>query len=89
MSDEKFNRAAELDSPAWSAAAVSPNDSTDLSRVPTRGLYIGGAGDVEVNMAGAGSAIVFAGVLAGTILPIRVDRVLNGNTDATNIVALY
>ena len=88
MSDAAFNASADLTSPAWDAVAVTPADS-DLARVATRGLYIGGNGDVAVVMAGGGSAVTFAGVAAGTILPIRVDRVNSTNTTATSIVALY
>lgn len=87
MADATFNRAAELDSPAWDAVAVTPSDANDLARVATRALWIGGAGSVSVNMSGAGEAIVFAGVQG--LIPIRVDRVLATGTTATNIVALY
>lgn len=77
--------------PALRAVSVTPNDSTDLSQVP-RALYIGGAGDVEVHMSGepgTDTAVVFSAVPAGTILPIRPDRVLASNTTATLILALY
>jgi hypothetical protein len=89
MADPTHNRDADLDDPAWDAVAVTPNNSADLARIPTRALYIGGAGDVKVDMAGAGTAVVFAGLAAGTILPIRVDRVYSTDTTATSVVALY
>ena len=89
MADPIFNRDAGLESPVWDAVAVSPDNSNDLARAPTRALYIGGAGAVKVDMAGTGTAVVFSGVQAGTILPIRVDRVYVADTDATLIVALY
>jgi hypothetical protein len=38
-------------------------------------LYIGVAGDVSVEMAGTGAAIVYKGVAAGSTLPINVTRV--------------
>lgn len=74
--------------PAYSAAAVTPSDTVDLTNV-TRGLYIGTAGNVSVNMYESGAAVVFTGVPAGTVLPIRVTRVLATNTTASNIVALW
>lgn len=77
-----------LDSPAENSAAVTPNDSTDLA-FTTRALYIGGAGDVKVDMVGTGTAVTFAGCLAGTVLPVRVERVYSTDTTATNIVALW
>lgn len=72
--------------PAAHAEAVTPHDSTNLDR-EMEGLYIGGAGDVVVVMPDD-SAITFAGVPAGTILPVRAKRVNATNTTATNIVAL-
>jgi hypothetical protein len=89
MADAIEQAAANLESPAWDAVVVSPSDGSDLARVATRALYIGGAGDIKVNMSGTGTAITFVGLLAGTILPIRVDRVYSTDTDATDIVALY
>lgn len=67
-------------------ASVTPNDSTDLS-FPARALYIGVAGNVAVYTAD-GSELTFVGVLAGTILPVQVYRVLSTGTTATSIVAL-
>lgn len=87
MADATFNRAAELDSPAWDATAVTAADS-DLARIPTRGVYVGGAGNLAVKMAG-GTTLTFTGVAAGTILPIRVDQIRSTSTTATAIVALY
>lgn len=88
MADAFDNHATSLDSPAKNAAAVTPNDSTDLTNA-ARGLYIGGAGNVVVDMVGTGSTITFTGVVAGTILPIRVSRVRSTSTTATDIVALW
>ena len=78
----------DLDDPANSAVSVSPSDVTDLTDIP-RALYIGGAGDITVNMFGSGAGIVFAGLPAGAILPIRVSRVLATGTTSASIVALY
>lgn len=73
--------------PAMEAAAVTPNDSTDLPNGPCRALYIGGAGSVVVDTANS-TSVTFAGLTAGTILPLNVRRVRTAST-ATNIVALY
>ncbi len=74
--------------PANSAEAVTPNDSTDLTNV-SRALYIGGAGNVYVDMRDTGTNIAIIGATAGSVLPLRVSRVYSTNTTATNIVALY
>lgn len=80
-------RTADATVSAHSAEAVTPSDTGALK--PTRGLFVGGPGDVKVDMAERGSAIVFAGLLGGTLLPIQVVRVYSTDTDATDIVALY
>lgn len=67
------------------AVAVVKSDTTVL--IETRGLWIGGAGDVTVTMAGPGAEdCTFVGVLAGSILPVAVTKV-KAATTATNIVA--
>jgi len=74
--------------PGYDAVAVTPSDTAQIE--PCRGLYIGGAGDVKVQMAsGTGTAVTFAGLLAGSILPVQVQLVYSTDTTATNIVALY
>jgi hypothetical protein len=74
--------------PAENAFTVSPSNSTDLAHV-TRGLWVGGAGDVKVDMHGGDSAVVFPSVPAGTLLPLAVTRVYSSGTTATNIVGVY
>ncbi|MGA0398230.1 MAG: spike base protein, RCAP_Rcc01079 family [Ilumatobacteraceae bacterium] len=73
--------------PAHHAVAVTPNDSTDLTDT-SRALYVGAAGDVKVDMYGSGT-VTFVGVTAGSVLPVRVDRVYSTGTTATSIVALW
>lgn len=71
---------------ASSGVAVTKSDSTVLS--PTRALWVGGAGDLSVIFAGDTAAVTIAGVLAGTLLPFQVTKVMAATT-ATNVVALY
>lgn len=66
--------------------AVVTSDTVDLA-VPSRGLYVGGAGTVKVTMAD-GSVLTFSGVAAGTILPFIVTRVWAIGTTATLIISL-
>lgn len=72
--------------PAYDMAAVTASDSAKIK--PTRGLYIGGAGNIKVDTAG-GSTVTLNGAAAGSILPVSVDRVYSTGTTATNIIALY
>lgn len=74
--------------PAVGAAAVTKSDSADLPRI-ARALYVGGAGNVSVICEDGGTAVVFVGLAAGQILPVRVKRVRSTDTTATSIVALY
>lgn len=82
-SNTVFNRS----NPAESAVAVTPSDTTAFGTL-CRALFVGGAGNVSLVMSD-GSAIVFYGLNAGTILPVRGTRVNSTGTTATNIVALY
>jgi len=87
MPDQHSGFVEGLTSPADNATAVTPSDSTDLAYT-SRALYIGGAGNLVVTMAGGGD-ITFSAVPAGSILPIRVTRVKATSTTATSIVNLY
>lgn len=81
-----YGRGSNID-PCASAAAVTPHDSTELSYV-TRALFVGGAGNIACLMAD-GTSCTFTGVVAGSVLPIRVRRVNSTSTTATNIVAMW
>nr|DAL11089.1 MAG TPA_asm: hypothetical protein [Bacteriophage sp.] len=69
------------------AAAVTTSDSA-VSDDPTRALYVGGAGNVKVDMV-SGGTVTFSNVAAGTLLPIQVTRVYATGTTATLIIGLY
>jgi len=78
------------------AASVTPSDTANIPNIGVAGgsnnkgcvLYVGGAGNLRVLTVG-GDDITFAGVQAGTFLPVHVLRVFSTNTTATNIVALW
>ena len=86
MSDEFASQSPGLDSPASRGVAVTPSDSTTLTT--SRALYVGGAGDVAALTVG-GDSVTFVAVPAGTVLPIRVTKVLATGTTATSILALW
>ena len=93
--------AGSSDGPIVGGTLITPNDSTIFS--PTRGLYIGGGGNLNVEFAiptpsdtvnnysntNVYSNVVFTAVAAGTILPVRVRRIYSTLTTCTNIVSLF
>lgn len=68
------------------AAAVTPHDANPLPEKASQ-LYVGGAGNVVAVI--NDEDVTFAGVPAGTFLPVRVSQVKATGTTATNIVALW
>lgn len=72
--------------PASRAFAITPNDSTDLTRW-TRSVYVGGSGNLSVILVGDTAAVTFTNLQAG-YHPLRVKRVRSTGTTATNIVGL-
>lgn len=79
--------AAGRGEPAMFAEAITTSDSVELTAV-TRAIYVGGAGNIAVVMFG-GQSVTFTAAVAGTILPIRVKKVLATGTTATAMVGLY
>ena len=88
MADPFENHEVGLNSPYDNVAPVTPDDATDLATT-TRGFYVGGAGDVVVDMARDGTSITLAGATAGSTYAFRVKRVRSTGTTATNIEALW
>lgn len=75
-----------LSSPYDNAAAITPNDSTDLGTV-TRSIYVGQQGTLKVTMLGGGDVTFNCG--PHEFLEIRVVRVWSTGTSANDIVGLW
>ena len=67
------------------AYVITPSDVTILPT--TRGIYIGGDGNLTVTME-SGADCDFPNVKAGTVIPIRVTKV-KAATTATGLRGLY
>lgn len=67
--------------------AITKSDTVNFAGF-VRGIYVGTTGDV-VAINDLGTAITFASVPAGAILPIRAIRVNSTSTTASNMVGLY
>ena len=72
----------------FNGLAVTPADGTNLPGGTTTGLLVTGAGNVNCQLAGGGTAVL-TGLSAGQALLVEVTRVLSTSTTATGIVALY
>ncbi len=86
MADIFSSHSLDLSAPATGAFAVTPSDATIFDQ-PTRAVYVGAAGMLAVEMLSGGS-VVFEGLPAGAILPIRARRILAAST-ASFLVGLY
>lgn len=73
--------------PARGAVAVTPDDTDKIGHA-SRGIYVGGAGDLKVDLID-GTTVTFVGLAAGVIHPICARRVYSTGTTATDIVSVY
>lgn len=72
--------------------SAQKSDTVDLTIQPYA-IYVGGAGDIKVDMVsqhqGSVDAVTFKAVPVGTILPIRPKRLYSTGTTATLLIGLY
>jgi hypothetical protein len=80
MQDSYATLSPGLESPAATGFTVTPADDDNLPAI-TRALYVGEGGDLAVEMSD-GTALIFKDVPTGTILPLRVRKVLEATTAA-------
>ena len=76
---------SNVSDPARYGAAVTPSNSVNLP-APTRGLHIGTAGNISIEM--SNGTVVFPNVQVG-IFPVQCTRVNSTGTTASNIVAMW
>ena len=79
--------ARSLTSPPEYAQEIAPSDAAALPFV-TRALYVGGAGDVALRLMG-GAEVTLRNMQAGSLIPIRIDRVKASGTTATGLIGLW
>jgi hypothetical protein len=89
-SDPFFATNCEPVTAARHSETVAPSDTTDLTKV-TSAIYVGGAGDLSLILANDsdGGATTFKAVPAGTTLYVQCRRIMDTNTTATNLVAMW
>lgn len=91
MVDQSHFAESAQTSPAANAVAITPADTDFTNNEFTRAVYVGGAGNLSVRMAGdlGTEDVVFVAVPAGMLLPIRVKQIRSTGNSASNIVALF
>lgn len=75
-----------LEGPYIGAFAITKSDDDDLPQV-TRAIYVGGAGDLAVQLM-IGGTVTFKAPPVGTVLRIRAKRVMAATT-CTLLIGLY
>lgn len=75
---------APLQNTYGGAKAITPSDTVDQFYAA---IYVGGAGNVAVTME-SGDTVTFTAPPVGTLLTIRVKRVLSTGTTATSLIGL-
>lgn len=66
--------------------SITPSDSSSIE--PTRGLYLGTAGDVRIQDL-AGNDVVISSLQAGVVHPVQCQQVFATNTTASDILGVY
>jgi hypothetical protein len=77
-----------LNSPAANAVEIDVSVEDDDLGCCSRALYVGGAGDVKVQMKG-GAIVTFRNVVSGCERPWRIKKIFKEGTTATGLVALW
>ncbi len=86
MPDRFAHSEASLSGPASSGFVIAPSDGVDLPET-TRALYVGTGGNLSVRML-HGETLTLVNVTAGSLLPLRVVRVLATGTTAGALTGL-
>jgi hypothetical protein len=73
----------------YDGVAVTPSNSVDLPNGPCYGIYVTGAGDVAINIDGAGTKTAIVTFPANTLILVPATRIKVTSTTATGIYAIY
>lgn len=88
MSFDTFAHTTDsLVAPATFLFPIVPSDVADVERV-TKGIYVGTAGDLSLLSLDGSAPVTFSNVAAGTVLDVRVLKVMQSGTTAGNLVGL-
>lgn len=68
---------------------VSASAGDTFTKMRPKALYVGGGGDVVLRPKSGGTTATFAGVAAGTFMPVTFYEIVSSGTTATDMVALF
>jgi hypothetical protein len=83
-----FINSVDRDGPATNAFPITPDDVALLPQ-PVRGIHVGEGGHVVLDTYGGQTAVRFANVQTGTVLPVTALRVRATGTTANSLIGLY
>lgn len=86
MSDRFSAFNPSLSGPATGGFEITADDDNELPEV-TRALYVGVGGNLALVMQ-SGAQVILRNVAAGSVLPVRVARVLASGSTAGGLVGL-
>ena len=80
-----------LESPAKHAFSITPHVSNVVGTYIPRGIYVGVTGNITMRLVGDTADVVFIGVSAGSVLPVRPQYIRATGTaaGAGDILGLY
>ena len=78
---------ARRSDPADGALAIDYSGGNQTLTTQSRGIYIGTAGNLKVDM-GDGTTVTFSNLVAGTIYPLAVKKIYQTGSTAAGLVLL-
>lgn len=73
---------------ATGLVAITKSDSTDLTALGIRAVYVGATGDVAILAVGDTVPITFVACPVGYMIPVFVAKVYSTGTSASSLVGL-
>lgn len=80
--------ARKANDPAVDAVAIDVSSTDQTPATSSRAVYVGGTGDLVVQLVEGTTSVTFKAVPVGTVLPIAVKKVIKSGTTVTNSLLL-
>lgn len=79
---------ARRSDPAQGAVAIDYGSGNQTLATESRGVYIGTAGHLKVDMADGTTAVTFSNLAAGTVYPFAITKIYQSGSTAAGVVLL-